>query len=132
MSVDWNAIAAEVHEALLSIGETDDGFPVALQVPGTQSGSDLDPTFDPPTYVDLVGLQDVKQVRDGSGTLVKETMRTILVSATTGVEPSKEMSVSVGVKSADIDSNTVWEEILEVRPLSPAGTAALYEIDLKD
>ena len=132
MSIDWNAIAVEVDEALKSIGETDDGFPVALKVPGAQSGSDLDPTFADPTYVDLVGLQDTKQVRDGSGTLVKETMRTIMVSAVSGTEPRKDMSVAIGVKAEEVTDQTVFEEIFEVRPLSPAGVAVLYELDLKN
>lgn len=130
MSEDWNAIAAEVGDAIRSIGSDASGYPVALRIPGTVTVIAGEPTFGDPTYAQLHGVEDYQRIRDQSGTLIGQTMHTIMVTADTGVVPLKSHKIALGVVVADASESTAWIEIAEVRPLSPAGVAVLYELDL--
>jgi hypothetical protein len=130
LSEDWHAIAAEVDEAIRSIGETDDGFPCALRVP--PNGAPANPWDAPtgsPTYHTVYVVDDRHQLRDINGTLIGITRRTLTVSAT-GAVPLKSHTVAIGIKAEAATENSAWQEIVEVRPLAPAGIAVLYEIDL--
>jgi hypothetical protein len=132
MSEDWNAIAAEVDAALRSVGDIDqpDGFPATLRIPPDDAPANpWDPPGGTPTYAELVIVQDTREVRDVNGTLIGQSVRTLMCNAT-GVVPSDDYTIAVGVKAADVTEDTVFEEILAVRPLSPAGVAVLYELDL--
>jgi hypothetical protein len=132
MAEDWAKIAQEVDEALRSVADISqpNGFPATLRIPG--NGQQQNP-WDPPggdvTYAELVVIQDTREVRDASGTLIGQTVRTLTCSAT-GVEPHDDWQIAVGVKAAGVTDETVFEDILAVRPLAPAGIAVLYEIDL--
>lgn len=111
--MDWAGIAAEVAGA---IGEV--GFAATLEQK-TTSGPAYDPTVTTETY-EITVIDDAQRVRDASGTLVGQTMRTLTV-ATGSATPAKGDRVQV---------LSVWHEIAEVRPLAPGGVALLWEVDL--
>ncbi|TPW26030.1 hypothetical protein [Pararhizobium mangrovi] len=129
MAEDWNAIAAEVEGALKEVGN----WPVTLRyVTKVEGGDPYDPDSGTatPHYVTLYAVQGYEQVRDQSGTLVGQTKRTLTVDATSGTVPGKGMSVALGVTAGDANAASAWIEISAVRPLAPAGTAVLYELDI--
>lgn len=130
--IDYDAIAREVDQALRSVADISqpNGFPATLRIPGAgQQQNPWDPPSGTPTYVELVVVQDTREMKDASGTLIGQTVRTLTCSAT-GVEPHDDYSIAIGVRMAEVTDATVFEDILAVRPLSPAGIAVLYEIDL--
>ena len=130
MSEDWAGIAAEVDAAIKSIGSTDEGFACTIRIPpsGVHAGPG-EPPSGAPSYHTITVVDDRQRQRDINGTLVGTTRRTLTAGAL-GVVPLKQHRVAVGIKAEDATEASPWEEILEVRPLSPAGTAVLYEIDL--
>ena len=130
MSEDWNAIAAEVGDAIRSIGQDTGGYPITLRIPGAVTGPSYDPTFGDPTYLQLHGVEDYQRIKDQAGTLIGQTMHTLMVTADGGTVPLKSHKIALGVLVADASESSAWVEIAEVRPLSPAGIAVLYELDL--
>lgn len=132
MAEDWNAIAKEVDAALRSVADISqpDGFPATLRIPGGEAPANpWDPSTGDAAYAELVVIQDTREVRDAEGTLIGQTIRTLTCSAK-GVEPHDDWAIAVGVRADDVTEATVFEDILAVRPLAPAGVAVLYEIDL--
>lgn len=131
---DWNAIAAEVEGAIRSIGDVSqpDGFPVTLRIPGTITGPAYDPVEGAPVYRTLHCVEGYQEIRDQTGTLIAKTKHTLTVTAKPDAIPLKSHKVAIGVAAEDATENSQWVEIAEVRPLSPAGVAVLYDIDLVD
>tara|TARA_R110001606_G_scaffold72640_1_gene167336 strand:+ start:5354 stop:5887 length:534 start_codon:yes stop_codon:yes gene_type:complete len=143
MAENWAAIAAEVDAALKSVGSTDAGFSATLMQSTTTGGEPWDPTGGTTvqTYSTVTVVQGVREIRDLSGTVIIETRRTLMISAA-GVAPTKQHRIAVGVAAAEAQAaaeyaeatgfpdTTIYSEIIEVRPLSPAGIAVLYEVDL--
>jgi hypothetical protein len=113
---DWRVIAAEVSDAIRSVSDVSqpNGYPVTLRIPGTVSGPEWDPVVSPPTY----------------GTLIGQTRHTLTVTADPDVVPLKSHTVAIGIAAEDASEGSAWLELLEVRPLAPAGVAVLYDIDL--
>lgn len=131
MAENWAGIAAEVDAALKSVASTDAGYPIALRKVVVTGGNPWDPGSGTsvPSYSTLYGIEDNRMLRDINGTLIGTTLRTITVSAV-GTVPAKADKIAVGIAEADADESSPWVEIAEVRPLAPAGTAVLYELDL--
>jgi hypothetical protein len=132
MAEDWNAIAAEVDEAIRSVADIGqaDGYPAALLIPA--SGEPSTPGGPPSgssSYSTVYCIEGVREIRDQAGMTVLEVRRTLMISAT-GAAPTKGQQVAVGVTAEDAADATVWHEIVEVRPVSPGGIAVLYEVDL--
>lgn len=133
---DWNAIAAEVAEAIRSVSDTSqpNGYPVALRIPGEATGDPWDPQPGVPVYKTLYAVKGVQEVRDASGTLIGQTRHTLTVTADPDVVPMKSHQVLVGQALAYVDKPTdeslPWVEIEDVKPLAPAGIAVLYELAL--
>lgn len=132
MPENWSQIAAEVEEAIRSVSDVSrpSGFPVTLRKEGDATGDPWNPTPGAPTYTTFYAVDDRREVRDASGTLIGETRRTLTVNATAGVVPSDDDRVAVGITAAEADDGSPWLDIIAVRPLSPAGIAVLYEIDV--
>lgn len=135
---DWASIAAEVEQAIRSIGDVSapDGYPATLRKP--PSGAPVQP-WDPPTgsptyYTVRVMVAD-RELRDINGTLIGQTKRTITISGAAGVVPSDDDQIAEGITAEQAtaagDDAVAWQEIAEVRPLSPAGVAVLYECDIQ-
>ncbi len=131
------AIAAEVAAALAEAGEAVGSGPYLCTIrrassepdePQTPWDEPADPANDPVDF-EVVAVESVQDVRDMSGTLIGVQKRTLTVSAT-GVAPLKSDTIAVGVAKADVDADTLFEEILAVKPLAPGGTALLYELEL--
>lgn len=86
------------------------------------------------TTLTIVDLN--KRVHDNPGTLIGQTLRTLLVSASAGVTIAKADKVAVGLTAALVATAeaafepVAWHEIAEVRPLAPGGTVLLWEVDL--
>jgi hypothetical protein len=87
-----------------------------------------DPANDPVDY-QVVAIEDVRDIRDMNGTLIGTQKRTLTIDAT-GVQPLKSDVIAVGVAKADVAADTVFEEIIAVKPLAPSGVALLYELEL--
>jgi len=130
-------IAAEVAAALAEAGEATGTGPLIctirrastepeeLQRPWHATAGPMNP----PTLYPVTAIEDIREVRDLSGMLVGIQKRTLTINAT-GVQPLKSDVIAVGFAPADVTSATVFEEIIAVKPLAPAGTALLYELDL--
>jgi len=134
---DWHSIAAEVADAIRSVSDVSqpNGYPVTLRIPGTVSPDrPWDPEPGAPTYRTLYAVEGFQEIRDASGTLIGQTRHTLTVTADPDVVPMKSHRVLIGQAAAYVDDatdkNWPWVEIIEVRPLAPAGVAVLYEIDL--
>ncbi|WP_299663847.1 hypothetical protein [uncultured Ruegeria sp.] len=127
-------IAAEVAAALAEAGEAVGDRPLYCTlrkpIPGFGPTSPHDNSYTPePTLHELTAVQDTKQIRDQSGTLIGETRRTLLVNAT-GAKPEKQDGIVIGVKPADVTILTKFETIIDVEEVAPGGVALMYELDL--
>lgn len=127
---DWNAIAAEVADAIRSVSDVSQpgGFPIILRKQASSGGDPWNPAFTNATDYTLHAIETVREVRDANGTLIGQSVRTLTVTAIPDVVPASGDTIAVGV--AVPDANTEWVQIAEVRPLAPAGIAVLFEIDL--
>ena len=132
MAEDWTSIAAEVDEAIKSVGSTDEGYAATLRKVTTTGGSIYDPAAGTttPGYTTLRVIESNTRERDRQGNLVGTKRRTLTVAAVYGVVPEKADKIALGITADAADENSEWQEIDEVYPLSPAGTAVLYDIDL--
>jgi hypothetical protein len=139
MPEDWSSIAAEVQDALASIGDVSqpNGYPATIRrvVPGTPDPSTPWIPSDPViTYTPVIALQSDKELRDINGTLIGMTKRTVTISGAAGIAPTDDDTILLGQAldyvDAETDAGLAWGEIMAVRPLAPAGVAVLYEIDL--
>lgn len=134
-------IAAEVAAALTEAGEATGTGPLICTIrrmPEDEPDYDedpanpwdeADPTPPQPNLYSVNAIESVQDVRDMSGSLIGVKKRTLTVNAT-GVPPLTSDKIAVGVAPEAVTSQTVFEEILAVTPLSPAGTALLYELSL--
>jgi hypothetical protein len=129
---DWRAIAAEVDEAIRSIGDVSqaDGYPVTLRIPGAITGPPYDPVEEPPTYKTLHCVEGYQEIRDQSGTLIGQTKHMLTVTADPDAVPLKSYKVALGITAEEASESSAWVELLNVKPLSPAGVPVLYELDL--
>lgn len=129
-------IAARVANGLKRAGKKTGTGPLicALEKPASGGSEPSTPwdtaTPSAPTMHDVTAMDGNYRVRDASGTLIGQTMRTLTVAAT-GAVPAKNDRIAVGVAKAYVDGNTVWHEISEVRPLQPGGVALMYKVDLR-
>lgn len=132
MAEDWSSIAAEVDDAIKSVGSTDEGYAATLRKVSTTGGSPYDPASgtSTPSYTTLRVLESNTRERDRQGNLVGTKRRTLTVAAVYGVVPAKADKIALGITADAADENSEWQEIDEVYPLVPAGTAVIYEIDL--
>lgn len=137
MAEDWTSIAAEVEQALASIGDTSqpNGYPATLRRAGARTGGpDYAPTYGDPTYYQVIVMVSDKEMRDVNGTLIGMTKRTVTISGAAGVVPSDDDKIVLGSHLTFVDAETdeavAWQGIAAVRPLSPAGVEVLYDLDL--
>lgn len=133
-------IAARVAAGLARVGTragADAVLTCTIKRPASGGGEPQTPwdaedtTAGDPTYYEVTAMQDMEQVRDAAGTLIGQTHRVLTISAT-GAVPQKSDLIAVGVAEADVDADTVFEEIADIAPLAPGGVALLYEVRLAD
>lgn len=115
MPENWSAVAAEVADAIESVG-----FTATLHRPGVENGPDYDPVIGPETLIPVTVIDEMIRRRDGNG-MVTETVRVLTVAAT-GVTPEKGWGVTV---------RGVYHRIARVMPLAPGGTDVLFEVELE-
>jgi hypothetical protein len=127
---DWAAIAAEVDEAIKSVGSTDAGYPASIRREVITGGVPWDPDSGTltPEYAVVRVIQQNNRVRAEDGSYVASTRRTLTFAAT-GFAPKKSDTIAPGVDAPD--ESSPWQPIIEVRPLSPAGADVLYELEIK-
>ena len=130
-------ITAEVAAALAQAGEATGTGPLICTIrrdsdepdePQNPWDEPADPENEPQLFP-VTAVESIQDVRDMSGSLIGVKKRTLTINAT-GVAPLKSDSIAVGVAPAAVTAQTAFEEILAVTPLSPAGTALLYELSL--
>jgi hypothetical protein len=115
MPENWPAIAAEVADAIASVG-----FTAELHEPEPGiGGTDADPNEMFQTVHFVTVIDDNIRVRDASG-LVTGTKRVLTIGAT-GVIPVKGWHVVIGCTK---------HRIAAVTSLAPGGTAVLYDVEL--
>lgn len=86
----------------------------------TNSGTEWAPTqSETDTTITVVDLE--REVRDASGTLTGQSMRTLYVSTSANVTPAKGDKVVIGGVEHEIDA---------VRTLAPGGVNVMWECDL--
>lgn len=117
MTFDYLAARKDAEELLAEFGQT-----ATLRKAGTPSGPEYDPTPGAPDDHEVIVVDLYLSSLDRLGTMVKQTTRTLYVSTQgLGVAPEKSDQFIIGGKISEIE---------EVRPLSPAGTVVLWEVDL--
>lgn len=128
---DWHSIAAEVDAALKSVADISQasGYPSTLRLPPAGAHALGEAPSGSPSYSTVFVVEGVREIKDAAGMTVLQTMRTLLIGAT-GAVPTKGQAIAVGIAEAQVTNDTLWNEIAEVRPISPAGIAVLYEVDL--
>jgi hypothetical protein len=138
VSEDWSSIAAEVEQAIRSIGDVSapDGYPATLRKrPSGVPAKPYDPPTGLPTYYTVRVMVAERELRDINGTLIGQTKRTITISGAAGVVPSDDDRIAEGITAEQAttagDDAVAWQEIAVVRPLAPAGVAVLYECDIR-
>jgi hypothetical protein len=131
---DWNAIAAEIDAAIRSVGDVSqpDGYPATLRKRVITAADPYDPDSGSleVTYTTLRIIEDNRRLRDQNGTLIDETLHTIMVGTGAGVEPTDEDALALGVTAGEANDASAWIQITEVMPLAPAGVTILFELTL--
>lgn len=77
----------------------------------------------------LVAVSGLNRIRDASGALIGQSMRTLTVNAT-GATPEKGDKIAVGVAPRDVSDDTVFEIISEVHTSAPGGVALSHKLEL--
>lgn len=114
MAENWTAIAAEIAEAIASVG-----FTATLRQPGAVTGPDYDPTIGADTETAITVIDDQIRRRDAGGT-VTETVRVLTMSAE--VVPVKGQIVVVRGETLRIG---------KVMPLAPGGVDLLFDCEVE-
>lgn len=114
MSENWTAIAAEISQAIASVG-----FAATLEQAGTETGPEYDPTFGPPVTAAITVIDDQIRRRDAGGT-VTETVRVLTMGAQ--VIPEKGDIVIVRGERLRIG---------KVMPLAPGGVDLLFDVEIE-
>lgn len=116
MAIDWTEDVAFAAETIAEFGAN-----VTLRKPGGTTGNEWNPTSLPSTdytvkAVDLDAWADPR-----GGTLIYETVRTLLIPANGAAVPAVGDSVQVKSK---------WHVIQALRTIGPGDTVILYEARL--
>ncbi|OAN71094.1 hypothetical protein A8B82_21105 [Sulfitobacter sp. EhC04] len=124
-------IQSRIAAGLARAGTRTGSGPYICTIKRSPSGGtpwDGAPGTDPTLYA-VTAVEDIREVRDMNGTLIGLQKRTLTISAT-GIAPIKSDKIACGVAPADVTADTLFEEILAVKPLAPSGVALLYELEL--
>jgi hypothetical protein len=117
MAENWAGIAAEVSEALASVG-----FTATLRKTTETAGpNEWTPGVPVVTDTAVTILSGNFRLDQIDGTLIQATDRLITMEART-VVPSPGDSLLIGGKD---------HEVIMVRPLDPGGVAVLYEVQVR-
>ncbi|MBK9073317.1 MAG: hypothetical protein IPL79_20305 [Myxococcales bacterium] len=124
-------IAAEIAAALAEAGEATGSGALVCTIKRASGGpvTPWDTGAATAAYFEVTALADEQRLRDINGTLIGQTVRTLMVDAT-GTVPLKSDVIAVGIRAAAVDANTEWAQILEVRTTAPGGVALYHELDL--
>jgi len=123
MSEDWNAIAAEVKAGLASVGDVSHGaggFQVTLHKAGAPSTQPWDPPGEPTDYL-LTAVEYPVDIRNRDGTLIQNDDVFLMLEAGS-VAPELADKITVGDDLL---------QVVNVKPLKPAGIAVLYDVQLR-
>ena len=126
---NWESIAAEVDEAIKSVASTDAGYPATIRRQSSTGGDPWEPTTTS-AYTTIRVIEENRRVRSADGSYVDMTKRTLTTASKGGFVPKKSDEIAMGITDSEASDNSDWLVITEVRALSPAGVAVLYEIDL--
>lgn len=132
-------IAAEIRAGLIEAGEATGNGPyyAVFRSDDPAGTSAVDPeaaettAILDPRYNELVIVEETTTRKDMDGTLTGYVTRKLLVEAG-AVAPTKSDTVALGIRTADVDANTTFEEIKEVKRVAFGGRALMYEVYLKD
>lgn len=134
MARDYAKIAARVNARIQDVADTafPAGYPVALRKPASgPPTSPIGPPTGSPTYHTLRAVETMRELRDASGTLTGQVRHTILVGTESGVTPTDNDTVALGITAADASETSAWIAVLAVRPTVPSGRVVLWEVDLE-
>ena len=118
---NWSGIAAEVDAALKSVGSTDAGFIAVLERPVASGNDPWNPTQASPQTANVAIVLSEFTNNEINGTTILATDKKVLVSAT-GMEPKPGDRLTIsGVK----------HQVINAKPLAPAGVAVMYEVQAR-
>lgn len=113
MSENWPAIAAEVAEAIASVGFTA-SLERQCETEGSEGGAEY------ATVGEITVIDDTITRRDAGGMVTGSTR--VLTIKGNGVVPEKGWRVRV---------RDTWHRIAVVKPLAPGGVDLLFDLELE-
>lgn len=131
MAEDWASVAAEVADALRSVGSTDAGYPGAIRRVSVTGGDDFDPSSgtETVTYHDCTIVVSEFSTMERASSAIGVTDKKVLIGADAEVEPRAEDRLLVGVTAAE--ASGVGYEIVRVTPLAPVGTVVMWTAQVR-
>lgn len=120
-------IAAEIAAAFVEVGEAvGDGVLTCTLRKTTSAAKPFDPQADATTLHELTALDEgYRQQKDGG------RVHRLSLDAT-GVVPEVADEIAIGVTIDEIAPATQFVAIANVQRVAPAGTAIVYEVEIKD
>lgn len=118
---NWAGIAAEVDAALKSVGSTDAGFIALLERPVVSGGDPWNPTPASSQSANVAIILSEFTNDEIDGTTIFATDKKVLVSAT-GMAPMPGDGLTI---------SGVRHQVINSKPLAPAGVAVLYEVQAR-
>jgi hypothetical protein len=115
MAEDWSSIAAEVADAIASVG-----FIATLEGPPIETGTEYDPVIVWADQYDVTVIDDQVRQRDEGGALVDRTSRVLTIGA--AVAPEKGWRALVREQ---------WLRVVEVRRIAPGGVDLMFELTVE-
>lgn len=124
-------IAAQIAAALAEAGEVTGSGPMACTIRKAGSGPstpwDTTPEGAPQYLAVSASLEDVKDIKDGTGAVVSQVR---VLTIPSGAEPTTADMIAVGVPAAEATEASPWEAITRVTPFAPTGDVLFYEVEL--
>ena len=87
--------------------------------------------IDDPVYFEVEVVEGSEQAKDRDGSLIGVVHRKLTMAATS-VTPLKSDLIAVRTRIADVDANTVFEEIASIETKAAGGVALLFKVMMKD
>lgn len=124
-------IAAEVLAGLQEAGAATGNGPLVCTIRRTTGGAETPWDAGSPvtTYHEVTAIDREARMRDVAGTLILQTVRTLMVDAT-GVEPLKSDQIAVGVARGEVGPDTEWMQINDVAHVAPGGVPLMYKLEI--
>lgn len=132
MAENWGQIAAEVADALRSVGSTDAGYPGAIRRVEVSGGDPFDPGSgtETVTYHDCTLVVTDYSLREREASSIGAGDKKVLIGADVAVEPTNNDRLVIGMTAAEA-AGQLGREIVRVMPVAPAGVAVMFSCQVR-